>query len=127
METKILSGIGAGSSQRRRANLIGAIGRLWFYLLLASAFVVGPVPAQIARAADIAVSCGDSAGLINAIQSANAAAGADTITLPAGCIYPLTGVNNSVDGANGLPDITTDITIEGNGATITRDSEAPSF
>ena len=120
METKILSRIGAGRSQRRRTDVIGSLGKLLFCLLLAGSFLLGQAPIQVARAAGFAVGCGDSAGLISAIQSANAAAGTDTITLAAGCTYTLIGVNNSVDGPNGLPDITSDITIEGNGATIKR-------
>ena len=78
METKILSRIGAGRSQRRRTDLIGSLGKLLFCLLLAGSFVLGQAPAQVAHAASTTVGCGDSAGLIGAIQTANATAGADT-------------------------------------------------
>ena len=75
--------------------------------------------------------------LIEAIDNANADAqthadcpagsGADIISLPADSTITLTSVNNSVNGLNGLPRITSAITIEGNGATIARDSSAPFF
>jgi len=71
--------------------------------------------------------------LIEAITSANTDAvsgamvgectagnGADTIELQAFAFYELFSVNNSTDGNNGLPSITTQITINGNGATIQR-------
>ncbi len=77
--------------------------------------------------------------LIEAIRAANtdtssgvmtgeclAGTGADTIQLSA-TNYQLTTVNNTVDGANGLPSITSTIIIEGNGATIERASSAPPF
>ena len=62
-------------------------------------------------------------GIAGAVMAAGTAALAGT---GIGGVFNL-GVDNSVDGANGLPDITTDITIEGNGSTITRSSEAPIF
>ena len=72
--------------------------------------------------------------LIEAIDNANndaqthadcpAGSGADIISLPASSTITLTSVNN---GANGLPQITSAITIEGNGVTIIRDSSAPAF
>ena len=51
-------------------------------------------------------------------RQANAAPGPDTIELGAGCTYSLTAVDNYWYGPNGLPPITSDITIDGNGATI---------
>jgi len=75
--------------------------------------------------------------LIDAINDANADSGASTLELSAGCTYTLTAVDNSAlfysmgsefyYGDNGLPMITTPITINGNGATIIRDSGAPDF
>ena len=53
-----------------------------------------------------------------AINTANSNPGADVINLAAGSTYELTSVNNLTDGSNGLPDITSQITINGNGATI---------
>jgi hypothetical protein len=127
VETKILSRIGAGRSQLRRTDLIGSFGKLLFCLLLAGSFLLGQAPAQVARAAGIVVSCGDSAGLISAIQNANSTTEPDMISLAAGCMYTLTALDNHLDGKNGLPNITTTITIDGNGATIARASSAPHF
>ena len=59
------------------------------------------------------------------------AAGADTIALPTNSTQTLTVVDNGnptgADGSNGLPLITTTMTIEGNDSTIVRDSGAPAF
>ena len=63
--------------------------------------------------------------LIDAITAANtdiatggcpAGSGADTIVLPAGSTQTLTAVNNDTDGPNGLPSITSNLTIIGAGA-----------
>jgi hypothetical protein len=70
---------------------------------------------------------GDVCGLIAAINAANTSPGADTINLAPGGTYTLTAVNNSTAGDSGLPAITSQITINGNGATIQRDLGAPSF
>src|SRR5262245_22607390 len=67
---------------------------------------------------------GDVAGLIKAINEANANPGADTISLAANGTYTLTAMDNAWYGPNGLPPIASDITIEGNGATIQRDTGA---
>ncbi|MBX7219709.1 MAG: glycoside hydrolase [Blastocatellia bacterium] len=69
----------------------------------------------------INVAAGDTAGLISAITTANSnGAGQDTIVLAPESTYTFTGVNNFVFGPNALPAITSNIVIEGNGATITR-------
>jgi hypothetical protein len=74
-----------------------------------------------------------AADLIADINAANAAGGANTITLAAktGSPYVLTAVNNSTDGATGLPVIaaTDHLTILGNGDTIERStaSGTPAF
>jgi hypothetical protein len=73
---------------------------------------------------------GDVACLIAAITTANAS-GSNTnqIRLEAG-VYPLTDVNNDTDGPNGLPSITSPLTIRGAGADTTileRAGEAPRF
>jgi hypothetical protein len=67
------------------------------------------------------------ASLEAAINAANAAAGADTVQLGRGCTYTLTAVDNNWYGPTGLPAIASDVTIEGNGATIARSLVAPSF
>src|SRR6516165_11832547 len=51
--------------------------------------------------------------LITAIQNANTAGGATTITLAANTTFNFTSANNSTDGANALPVITGKITIVG--------------
>ena len=93
--------------------------------LLALAFDVPP-----ADAATVNVPC-TADGLIGAIEEANAnGPNPDTIELAAGCTYALTSVyreNMALPtnyaywyGPSGLPAIASDITVEGNGATIKR-------
>jgi hypothetical protein len=68
---------------------------------------------------------GGAAGLAAAITAANAAGGG-TITLAPGCTYTLTAAASSGPlGPNGLPVITTRITIAGAHATITRSGSQP--
>src|SRR5438552_17176006 len=81
------------------------------------------IPAQLAHAATIPVPCSVPA-LVTAINTANSTGGDDTINLAGGCTYTLTTPDNA---ANGLPVISTNVTINGYGATITRDPSAPSF
>ncbi len=115
-------------SRARRRKLLRSMGMSLSGAALAFALALGQVP--IARAAGIGV--GGSCTLIDAITAANtdtatggcaAGSGADTITLPGGAIT-LTSVNA---GDNGLPFITSTITIAGNGTTIARDGSAPEF
>ncbi|MCP4357732.1 MAG: DUF11 domain-containing protein, partial [Chloroflexi bacterium] len=70
---------------------------------------------------------GDVNALTSAIRAANTSAGPDTIELAAGCVYTLTTVDNYWWGPNGLPEITSTITISGNGSSIVRDGGAPNF
>ncbi|MCJ7734827.1 MAG: hypothetical protein MUP11_09790, partial [Anaerolineales bacterium] len=59
--------------------------------------------------------------LIWSINNANSnGPGTDTINLDPGCVYQLEVVDNTVDGNNGLPSITSSIVINGNGATVRR-------
>ena len=62
---------------------------------------------------------GGPAGLIAALSAANATGGA-TISLAAGCTYQLTAANNTSPtlGNNGLPVITSPITLNGSATTI---------
>lgn len=53
--------------------------------------------------------------------------GADIIELATGAVYKLDDVNNWLAGANGLPYITSQIFINGNGAIVARDEMAPPF
>jgi hypothetical protein len=88
-----------------------------------------PHPCAIPGApATLAIPAGDVSALIQAITIANARCG-DTIELAAGSIYSLTSLDNYNNGPNGLPSITSQVTINGNGATITRSAAAgtPTF
>jgi hypothetical protein len=107
-------------SSRARGIYVSAL------LLISVAFFSAPL---FVDAATINVADGDVAGLIAAIQSANSNAGPDTIKLADNGLYTLTVVDNNVSGPSGLPNITSEITIQGEGATIQRSSVAltPSF
>jgi len=98
------------------AKAVASIGRVASHLripVLAIAFSRG---AAVGSAADFfcqaATRPEDTACLIAAINSANATGEADTITLEMGVIL-LTAVDNDTDGPNGLPSITSEITIRG--------------
>jgi len=71
------------------------------------------------------VAPGDVVGLIVAVNTANADGQSNTINLEAGSTYALTGVDNYWYGANGLPAISSNLTINGNGAVIERVSSTP--
>lgn len=78
---------------------------------------------QIAHAAPMNVGCSVSE-LIAAINTANANDEADTLELSSGCVYTLAAPDNE---ANGLPVISSEITLNGNGAQIQRDPGAAEF
>ncbi len=80
-----------------------------------------PLPTPTPTNTPVNVDC-NVTELINAINAANANRGADTIGLAADCTYMLISANNNTDGPNGLPSITSEIIINGNGATIERSS-----
>ena len=84
------------------------------------------VASQAGQAANTAVGC-DPNALIAAITVANSTPEADELQLSKGCVYTLTARNNSFLRFNGLPTITSPVTIIGNGATIQRAPGAPSF
>ena len=72
---------------------------------------------------------GNVACLIEAINEANANGEKNTIRLAAGT-YTLTDIDNDTDGPNGLPSITSTLTMRGDGAATTileRASSAPVF
>jgi hypothetical protein len=102
--------------------------RLLFSLALLIGLVFNLGSLSSAHRTDFNLTCGDSTGLIQAINRANTHNEADIITLnanhQANCVYTLTSLHNSTDGINGLPSITSQITIEGEGATIERSSAA---
>ncbi|MGQ0620080.1 MAG: choice-of-anchor Q domain-containing protein [Panacagrimonas sp.] len=111
---------------------------------LAAAIAVGlfALPPLQALAADIPVN-GTTCTLAEAIFSANNdsaveggegngcadGSGADTLILQANSVHTLTDVNSSFGfyGNNGLPIITSAITIQGNNSTIARAVGAPAF
>jgi hypothetical protein len=73
----------------------------------------------IPTTAKAAVACNEAA-LVAAINAANAAGGG-TVTLATGCTYTLTASHGGgAHGPDGLPLITTPITLSGDGSTITR-------
>ncbi|HEY1286189.1 MAG TPA: choice-of-anchor Q domain-containing protein, partial [Solirubrobacterales bacterium] len=88
----------------------------------------------MASAAVFALPCqgtvGDTAALRNAIGLANAnGVSPDTVSLGAGCIFAFGDVDNYWYGPNALPAIAGPLTIEGNGATISRQTSpgTPAF
>jgi WD40 repeat protein len=66
------------------------------------------------------VAASDTAGLISALSS-------PSVICLGGGTYALSAVHNNDDGPGGLPTITKNVTINGNGAIIERVSSAPSF
>ncbi|MCP3754779.1 hypothetical protein [Streptomyces sp. TBY4] len=85
--------------------------------LVAGALVAVPAPA--AHAAPVQVPC-SVPDLVAAINAANGSPGPDTLHLARSCTYKLTAPD-PVNPGNGLPVITSKITIDGRGATIKRD------
>jgi hypothetical protein len=79
-----------------------------------------------AQQATILVNNGDVAGLIAAITTLNGAGGGN-IELAAGGQYVVTQPSDWWYGPNAFPAINSTIFIEGNGATISRQSTAPNF
>src|SRR5438132_3624559 len=110
-----------GGSMNARKSVLGAA------VMLGALVAFAGLPAGVARAGTgITVPCsgpgGGAAGLAAAITAANAAGGG-TIALAPGCTYTLTAAGSSGPlGANGLPIVSTRITIAGAHATITRSS-----
>ena len=79
---------------------------------------------EVAMSATFPAACsgttGDAPSLVAAFVAANGATGEDTVQLQPGCTYTLTGPDNHWYGPNGLPAISSTITVEGNGARIVR-------
>jgi hypothetical protein len=86
----------------------------WYVSLIAQMVTaLAVILPRAVPAAEFTCAGGDVACLIGAITAANANGEANTITLAAGT-YTLTAVNNTtVDGPNGLPSITSPLTITG--------------
>lgn len=79
-----------------------------------------------ARTATISTIKGNKISLTDAINIANNTPGADTIVLTAFQAYNLKNIDNYWYGPTGLPAIASDITIQGNGAQISR-TGGPNF
>jgi CSLREA domain-containing protein len=129
-----------------RGSIRGAAvgGRwVWVQLLCLATLIAPPAAAPAAtinvNSFDNTVADDGTCTLREAVAAANddvsfrlkagecpAGSGADTINLPPGT-YTLTAVDNAAFGKTGLPVITSAITINGAGATITRDPAAPEF
>ena len=103
-----------GSSRCARTALVAA-------LIGVGGIVALSVPAH----ADTVVGC-DTGGLVVAISDANTAGGG-TLDLAGGCTYQVVTGGYGGGGDDGLPAITTPITVHGNGAKIVRVSSAPDF
>ncbi len=112
-----------------------ALQRRWRRSLAGIALLhaLGQVPAALAGQIDVDVG---GCTLVDAITAANddrpvrncpAGGGPDTLTLPGGSTQTLASVNNSFNGFNGLPIVTSTIVITGNGSTIARIPTAPAF
>lgn len=63
--------------------------------------------------------------LKDAIETANGDTTPDVLDLASDCTYSLTDIDNSSPGPNGLPVISTDMTINGNNAMLKRESGVP--
>src|SRR5262249_49394067 len=95
----------------RRNDIIGRTLAMLIGLLLICSGLLGPAR-PTAYAAGFTVGCGDTAGLIAAINAANSNGQTNTITLAAGCTYTLSASDNSgVNGPNGLPVLAGNLTI----------------
>lgn len=114
-----------------RRQLRRRLTKLWTMSLPVAALLLA-LAGGSAEAATMTIGVGGCNTIVDAIDAANSggtvngctgSAGADTIVLSGGT-YTYTAVNNSSGGDNALPLVTTDVTIEGNGATIERDTVA---
>ena len=94
-----------------------------------AAAALGTSYPSTSSAATVPVGCGP-ADLIAAIETVNSTPGSDTLQLAQSCVYTFTTPYSSGSGyaswygPSALPAIASDITIEGNGATIRRDAAA---
>src|SRR5437867_12528855 len=97
--------------------------------IIVAGLVVALGIARPVSAALFICASGDVACLIAAINTANANGESNLIRLGAGA-FTLTAVNNDTDGSNGLPSVTSPLTIGGFGAgntIIERAATAPLF
>lgn len=107
------------------ALLIGRPGCILFLALLALPHPIAPAVIVVDGTCTLADAI-TAANTDTASGGCPAGSGADDVVLTGDVI--LTAVDNTTDeGDNGLPTITSDITLEGEGFTIVRDDVAPSF
>jgi len=99
-------------SKKARGNMCNWLFCLFVNVQVFVYIVLALAISQPVHAAVFNCSSGDVSCLIAAIETANANSEDDTIYLKAGT-YTLSEVNNRTDRANGLPSITTNITING--------------
>ena len=114
-----------------RQNGVGDKSRAygWSVWVVVGALAFSLGTARPGAAAAIECAAGDVACLITAINTANASGAPTTIQLQAGT-YTLTAPDNDTDGSNGLPSITSPLTIVGAGignTIIEREATAPDF
>jgi hypothetical protein len=130
LEDRVTRGAGRVAQRRLARSLVGAA------LLLALGQGVGHAATITVTAKTPAIIADGKCSLIEAIVNANADAqthadclagsGPDIIVLPRG-VQTLATVDNTVYGPTGLPVISSAITIEGNGAKISRKASTPAF
>ena len=109
----------------------------WLPILFSASLAANPLQAATITVADGAVNIAadGTCSLREAIVNANtdtlthgdclvAGAGADTLVLPTNGTFSIMDIDNVTDGNNGLPTIVSDITIDADNATITRDAGA---
>ena len=117
-------------------NYAGNIGQTTFYITGAAAIPVNsssstPTYAATVEYAQLLKANFKNVTLLDALHAeTNSGSGASSsfvVNLQANTTYDLTQIDNYWFGPDGLPAISTTVTIEGNGSTIERDSGAPDF
>ena len=119
--------IGSGTTNVPVSEVLSGLSdNTTYYYRIVGENSSGTVRGEIKSFAQVSIANGDVSGLIAAINAANSNPGFDVITLAPGGTYTLTAVNNTYYyfGPSGLPWITSQITINGNGATIQRSGVA---
>jgi len=113
----------------RRSLLSAALSLPDLFVSFSFSLIFALAMAHPGQAAEFTCVSGDVACLISAINTANGNSQVNTITLEAGA-YTLTHVNNDTDGPNGLPSITSTLSIQGLDAETTiieRAAQCPSL
>src|SRR5437773_6166478 len=105
----------------RITSVLIAAGCLFFAVRAPAPTLCPPDPITVTTTAD-----SGPGSLREAILAANLCPDANTIVLNGSATYTLTNADNYWYGPNALPEIASPIIIEGNGATIERDTNSPS-